>query len=103
VKRHNERYLTNIVSFTYWAGEISSELRPRHFAKAAKEENAMSQLYELDTSSKSINELLDIDGDIDFRKLMDCGPDGLEKTTDYMLDIYDRTAWGVLRCEPHAY
>jgi hypothetical protein len=54
----------------------------------------MSQLYNLDTSSKPINELLDADGDIDFRKLLDRGPDGIEKTVDYMLDIYDRSTWG---------
>jgi hypothetical protein len=55
----------------------------------------MSQLYELDTSGTTINELLDIDGDIDFRKLLDCGPDGIEKAIDYMLDIYDRSTWGI--------
>jgi hypothetical protein len=54
----------------------------------------MSQLHELKTPA-NINKLLDADGDIHYRKYLDCGPDGIRETIDYMLDIYDRSSWGV--------
>jgi hypothetical protein len=56
----------------------------------------MSKLYELEISDENINELLDIDGDIDALKFLRAGPNEMVEAIEDIIDIYDRSAWGIL-------
>jgi hypothetical protein len=53
----------------------------------------MPKVYELKISNKNINELLDVDGDVSAHKFLDLAPDGAVKSIDYLLDVYDRSAF----------
>jgi hypothetical protein len=53
----------------------------------------MPKVYEVDISNKNINDLLDVDGDVSANKFLDLAPDGAVKSIDYLLDVYDRSAF----------
>ncbi len=53
----------------------------------------MPKVYEVDTSNKNINDLLDVDGDVSTRKFLSLAPDGTAQSIDYLLDVYDRSAF----------
>jgi hypothetical protein len=41
------------------------------------------------------DELLDVDGDIDAHKFLTAAPPEAAETIDYLVDVYDRTSWGI--------
>ena len=57
----------------------------------------ISKLYELDISDGDIAELLDVDGEINAVNFLRTIPVDAVKSIDDLVDVYDRTAWGVFK------
>ncbi len=53
----------------------------------------MPKLYELEISDQNIDDLLDVDGDVSTRKFLSLAPNGAVQSIDYILDVYDRSAF----------
>jgi hypothetical protein len=54
----------------------------------------VSKVYELELSEMYINDLLDVDGDISTSKLLGLAPKEAVTSIDYLLDVYDLSAYG---------
>ena len=55
----------------------------------------MPKLYELEIPDNVINDLPDIDGEIDALRFLDACPNKMTKAIEDVVNIYDRTAWGI--------
>jgi hypothetical protein len=55
----------------------------------------MPILYELEISDRDIDQLLDIDGKLDAGKFVGIVPEEVVDAIDDIVDIYDRTSWGI--------
>ena len=53
----------------------------------------MPKVYELEISDQDINDLLDARGDVSTHKFLGLAPEEVVKSIDYLLDVYDRSAF----------